>query len=67
MENDTTMDSQTSGFIAIRGLKAIIASLCNLSTYRYLKPSRKKIINLIEVSKDLVDLTNQKFIPEIKN
>lgn len=67
MGNDTTMDSQTSGFITIRGLKAIIASLSSLSTYRYLKPSKRKITNLIGISKDLVDLISQKFIREIKN
>ena len=67
MGNDTTMDSQTSGFIAIRGLKAIIASLCNLSTNRYLKPSRRKITNLIGISEDLVSLIVQELTPEIKN
>lgn len=67
MENDTTMDSRTSAFIAIRGLKAIIASLSNLLSYPYLRLSRRKITNLIEVSKDLIDLITQKFIPEIKN
>lgn len=67
MENDTTMDSRTSGFIAIRGLKAIITSLSNLLSYSYLKPSRKKIINLIGVSEDLIDLITQEFTPEIKN
>lgn len=64
MENDTTMDSQTSAFIAIRGLRLIIFSLTNLLVYPYLKPSKKKIINLIGISEDLIDLLTKKFIPK---
>lgn len=67
MENDTIMDSQTSGFIVARGLKAIITSLFNLLSYPYLKPSGRKITNLIGVSEDLVGLITQEFTPEIKN
>lgn len=66
-KDDITMDSRTSGFIAVRGLKAIIVALSKLSTYSYLKSVRGKLADLIEVSKDLINLITQEFSLETKN
>lgn len=66
-KDDTNMDSKTSGFIAVRGLSAIIDALSNLASYPFLKPVYTKIINLNEISENLINLITAELDLKIQN